>query len=125
MIHPLTIMRLSQVRTQAAALEVWRDNWDELGGYSFVLSEPNAGNAMRLPARMDFSSGGHIRSAFAYDNLWFLSHETISRTVMEGVIHLPVDYTVAFDANVASYLRAWMKGRTVPVVSMLHKVLRG
>lgn len=124
MIHPLTIMRLSQVRDQAGALEVWREHWNELEDHSYVLSEPNSGNAMRLPARMDFSPGGHLRSAFAYDNLCFLSHEVISTMVVEGAVHLPIDYTVAFDSNVASYLRLWMKGRTVPVVSMLQSVLK-
>ncbi len=123
MIHPLTKLRLSHVRTQAEALEVWRDHWNELHGYSFVLSEPTGGNAMRLPARMDFPEGGHLRSAFAHDNLWFLSHETISRTLAEGAVYLPIDYSIAFDSNVASYLRAWMKGSSAPVVPMLQKVL--
>lgn len=123
MIHSYIISRLSQARTQKNALDVWRDHWDELEGYSFILSEPNAGNAMRLPARIDFSTGGHLRSAFAYDNLWFLNHETISQTVIEGEIQLPIDYSVAFDSNVASYLRAWMKGRNVAVVPMLQQAL--
>ena len=123
MIHPLTKLRLSHVRTQAEALGVWRDHWNELHGYSFVLSERSGGNAMRLPARMDFPEGGHLRSAFAHNNLWFLRHETISRTLEEGVIRLPIDYTIAFDSNVASYLRAWMKGSSAPVISMLQKVL--
>ena len=86
MINPLTKFHLSHIRTQPEALKVWRDHWDELHGYSFVLSEPTGGNAMGVAARTDFPEGGHLRSAFAHDNLWFLSHDTICRTLAEGVV---------------------------------------
>lgn len=116
---------LSKVRTQAEALEVWEAHWDLLDGHTFVLSHPHDGNALRLPARIDFPDGGHLRSAFAHDRLWFLSHDLLARGVKHGRVVFPVDYGVGFDANVASYLRAWMRGQNSSVVPMVQKVLRG
>jgi hypothetical protein len=123
-IHPRIKHRLSKARTTADAQAVWRDHYSELSGYTFVLSEPDRANRIQVPARVDFPGGGHLRSAFAHDSLYFISHDILTRTVAEGVVHIPVDYSVGFDANVATYVRSWHKGRTETVVTVMQGLVR-
>jgi len=124
MIHPFIKYRLSQARNAAEAQAVWRDHLDELAGYTFVISGPTGNNALQLPARLDFPGGGHLRSAFTHDGLYFINHDLIARTLSEGFVSIPVDYSVGFDSNVASHLRDWHRGRTAEVVSKVQAVVR-
>src|SRR5688572_6421385 len=122
--HPLVKLRLSHCKTGLDALEAWRDLWDELEGYTFILSVPEGESSLRLPARRDFSTGGHLRSSFAHDHLYFCNNELIAKSLRWKTIQIPADYTVAFDLNVATYLRSWMHGKGHEVVAMLQNVLR-
>ena len=128
MINPRIKHRFSEVRTREDATQVWCERRNDLVGYTFVLSDPQEGGNLQLPARLDFPDGGYLRSVFAHDNLFVVNHEVMDRTLTHGRADIPVDYTVSFDANVATYLRAWHQGHSTPVVGMLQSAfhaLRG
>ena len=123
MLHPQIKHLLSEVRTREEAMRVWSEHQDSLTGYTFVLGEAEGSGALHFPARLDFANGGHLRSVFRHDNLYLINHDMVNMYLEHGKADIRVDYTVAFDANVASYLRAWQQGRSGPVVEMLQSVL--
>ncbi len=123
--HPLTIHRLSEAKTFNEAVAVWMDHADELSGYMFVLSSPETAGGPLWPPRLDLAGKGHLRSLFAHPRLWFVSHEILeAMTGPRGKVVLPIDYSIAFDTNAASYLRAMVEGSAVEVVQVFQQVLR-
>lgn len=123
-LHPDIRHLLSAIQTREEALRFWRTHRDALAGYTFVLAEAEGPGALHFPARIDFPDGGHLRSVFALDNLFLINNDMLSQEAACGHFRIRASYTVAFDANVASYLRAWHQGRSAPVVEMLQSVFR-
>ena len=121
--HP-TKLKLSHVQTLNQAIEVWLDHRVELDGYTFVLSTPNGKATLPIPSRQNFEGGGYLRSVFAHDNLNFVNEHLIREIANQGTAQIPVDYFIGFDSNVASFLRAWHRNRSVPSVAQLRLVLK-
>lgn len=115
---------LSEVREISALQDLWHSNARLLQGYTFVLSRPTGAQSLWLPARADFESGGHLRSVFAHDHLYFINNAIASQMASKSTATIGVDYTVAFDSNAASYLRAWHQERSKQIVEMLGSVLQ-
>ena len=102
--------RLGNAKTIEDAREVWQTCGNEVDGCALVLASSQQ-SKLHFPARIDLSGGGFLRSVFAYDFLHVLSDESIDREVSEGARESEASYSVSFDSNTASYLRAWDLGR--------------
>lgn len=123
-LHPLTVLRLSGVRTHNEAIEVWTDHREELASYTFVLSQPGAGS-VNWPAKQNLPGGGYLRSIFAHDQLWFTNHAILGDLFGSAQkANIALDYTVGFDTNAAQYLRDLVEGRSNSAVDRFRETLR-
>jgi hypothetical protein len=124
--HPLLKLRLSQCVTSVEALQTRSDHWDDLDGFTFIISQQRGASSLRLRGKMDFRKGGFLRSPFAHDNLFFCNNELIEKSFhsADRNVQIAADYSVSFDLNVATYLRSWMLGNDNNCVGMLQEVIR-
>jgi hypothetical protein len=121
--HPSIPLRLAAARTLSDASLVWRDFYDELKDYTFVISEPGAG-ASRFPAKLDLPDGAFLRSVFAHEHLYFLNHAIIDSHLAGESVDFAIDYTISFDSNTASYFRDLDKGHLSMMVPALHTCMK-
>jgi hypothetical protein len=124
-LDPRILLKLGSVRTRNEAAQVWIDHWDELEGWLFVLSEKDETDRhLRWPARLDLQGKGFLRSAFAHDSIWFTNSEILGELSQERRVDIPVDYSIGFDSNAATYLLALTEGRKPDIVRVFQEVLR-
>lgn len=119
-------LRLSQAQSPEDAIEAWIDHADELAGYSFVLSNPTRGGRLRWSAKENWGRHGFLRSIFAHSYLWFTNENLLNGIFGEDgkQVKIPVDYSIGFDVNAASHLRAFVEGGSSPILVDVETALR-
>lgn len=70
----------------------------------------------------------YLVNYFTKDNIYFISDDIIKKTIEKKEVKIPVDYTLAFDTNIASYINKVIQGRSLgknqtEVITLLDQLL--
>ncbi|MDP0499363.1 MAG: hypothetical protein Q7P63_04605 [Verrucomicrobiota bacterium JB022] len=123
-IDPIILAALQGVRTIGELQEVWLAFASDLQGYTYLFACDEKSGRMHWPARQDFEGKAYLRSPFGRNSLFFVSNEILYRLANYQEVYIPVNYSIGFDSNVASYLRQLIFGKNQGDVTLkFRKVL--
>lgn len=100
--------------TQQELFEKWMTVEDQLEGSRFVLSA-SFGEPQPIPdGRSDFEFGGYLRGLFIGTRLNFLDDLTGQGLKRLGAASIPIDHSISFDTNAASYATHFVEDLDTP-----------
>lgn len=114
---------LTSSATQQELFEKWRGVEDLLEGSRFVLSAP-FGEPQPIPnGHADFEFGGYLRGLFVGERLNFLDDITWQGMRHLGAASIPIDYSISFDTNAATYAVHLVECRDTPEARKMRSAL--
>ncbi len=95
---------LAQVNSREGAFEWWRSNSSVTRGTTLIVSHEDP-STLVVPVSRKFGRTLQLLSVFCFPNLTVLNDRIVQETLIIQKSRIAVDSLVAFDTNVATYLR--------------------
>jgi len=104
------------------AFAKWLFYKEEIPGWKFVFSTEGIGPT-GIPTSRDFPKGGFLRSMYAGNHLVFFDDTTMEEMLSLGGSNIPVDYSIMFETNAASYIESKQNGSDKEVIETFTSIL--
>lgn len=108
-VDPLVQRAMSGAETLPDVVAVWAQHRTQLRAFTYAVSLDSSPNAMPWPAKIDLEERAYLRSAFGHNFIYFLNDDLFGRMVRGERPQIPVDYSIGFDSNTASYVRGMVE----------------
>lgn len=117
------ISDISLAETLSEVLDKWRYYSDDISGCRLIFAGEGKNHFQGLDAYRNFGKSVHLRSLFHSDKIFFIDNSILKQHEKSKQIEIPIDYSICFETNSASHLKALMEGSRDKIITELAEAI--